>query len=79
MKDKLKKLFNTFLTMLLLCTSLGSNVTSVYAMENDIDHSESTDEIVELGYAKDIFGTSNQNARSTPAIGEWYAYVDMPG
>ena len=53
MKDKLKKLFNTFLTMRLLCTSLGSNVTSVYAMENDIDHSESTDEIVELGAGAD--------------------------
>ena len=79
MKDKLKKLFNTFLTMLLLCTSLGSNVTSVYAMENDIDHSESTDEIVELGYAKDIFGTSNKTARSTPSVGEIYAYVEVPG
>ena len=78
MKDKLKKLFNTFLTMLLLCTSLGSNVTSVYAMENDIDHSESTDEIVELGYAKDIFGTSNKTARSTPSVGEIYAYVEVP-
>ena len=79
MKDKLKKLFNTILTMLLLCTSPGSNVTSVYAMENDIDHSESTDEIVELGYAKDIFGTSNKTARSTPSVGEIYAYVEVPG
>lgn len=54
-------------------------MTSVYAMENDIDHSESTDEIVELGYAKDIFGTSNKTARSTPSVGEIYAYVEVPG
>lgn len=81
MKDKLKKLFNTFMAMLLLCTSLTSNVMSVHAMENDINHSESTDEIIELGYAKDIFGASKKAkaARSTPSLGNVYAYVDVPG
>ena len=83
MKDKIKRILNTFLAILMLFTTLTSNVMPVLAQENELDGLSELDTITELGPLEEVFPQLNQeNSGIAPyamtSIGARYAKIFIP-
>lgn len=79
MKEKIKKVFNTFLTLMMLFTTLTTPIP-LHAMEKSDPLNSELDFIQELGPVKEVFSETDKNISTygITSYGERYGKVYLP-